>query len=63
MHENLFKKNNYFCKELFLSKVTLKEKQARIKNWQNNCESFNPDVDKEKQPMKTNSLIFYSKRF
>ena len=52
MHENLFnetffKKNNYFRKELNISKAQLADIQVLIKNWQKNCKSFNPDVDKE----------------
>ncbi|MBP9889298.1 MAG: hypothetical protein KBF93_23585, partial [Leptospiraceae bacterium] len=46
-NETFFKKNDYFRKELNLSKDQLKEIQSLIKNWQKNCESFNPDVDKE----------------
>lgn len=46
-NETFFKKNNYFRKELNLSKERVKEIQALIKNWQKNCESFNPNVDKE----------------
>lgn len=46
-NETFFKKNNYFRKELNISHDQLKDIQALIKNWQRNCESFNPDVDKE----------------
>jgi type I restriction-modification system DNA methylase subunit len=46
-NETFFKKNNYFRKELNISQDQLKDIQALIKNWQKNCESFNPDVDKE----------------
>ena len=46
-NETFFKKNNYFRKELNISQDQLKDIQALIKNWQRNCESFNPDVDKE----------------
>lgn len=46
-NETFFKKNNYFRKELNLSKDRLMEIQSLIANWQKNCESFNPDVDKE----------------
>ena len=46
-NETFFKKNNYFRKESNISQDQLNDIQALIKNWQKNCESFNPDVDKE----------------
>lgn len=46
-NETYFKKNNYFRDELGLSQERLKEIKTLIINWQKNCESFNPDTDKE----------------
>ncbi|EOQ88881.1 hypothetical protein LEP1GSC202_1377 [Leptospira yanagawae serovar Saopaulo str. Sao Paulo = ATCC 700523] len=46
-NETYFKKNNYFRNELNISPERLKELVNLVTNWQQNCESFNPDVDKE----------------
>ncbi|MBM9500275.1 N-6 DNA methylase [Leptospira sp. 201903071] len=46
-NETYFKKNNYFRKELQISSQKLQEIRDIVLNWQKNCETFNPDVDKE----------------
>ena len=46
-NETFFKKNNYFKKELGLQREQISEYLRLILNWQKNCQSFNPDTDKE----------------
>jgi hypothetical protein len=46
-NETFFKKNDYFRKELNLSQDELASIKKLIKNWQDYCDDYNPDLDGE----------------